>query len=125
MRLAAAHVLALVVYIFALYGCFALLLGGGKFSSEVSGFAFIYMMFVGPFALILMLVFFAVLRARNLAISILLVLSAALGITWASGSSNTNLVIGVVWAGVTAALVHHLVYAALKPRMTMETVTHG
>src|SRR3954470_18052041 len=104
MRLAAAHVLALVVYIFALYGCFVLLLGGGKFSSEVSGFAFIYMMFVGPFALILMLVFFAVLRARNLAISILLVLSAVLGITWASGSSNTNLVIGVVWAGVTAAL---------------------
>ena len=162
MRLALAHLLALVVYICALYGCFAFLLGisgdlrsGFRFESQVFGFAIIYMMFIGPFALVLMLVYFAVLRARILAIVILLVSSLSLGLAFSSYTGFMGLLdfleqrdlpflkggvallkhwmskgegqlgIGIIWAGVTAALAHHLVYAALKPRVIKESVSHA
>jgi hypothetical protein len=135
MRLAVAHVSALVVYVGALYLCFALPLGlgggpvwGYQFNSAAFEFAILYMMFIGPFALILMLAYFALLRARPLAIMILLVLSLvglgfALRIVPVRGDAYSW--IGIIWAGVTAALVHHLVYAALKPHGTREPVSYA
>jgi hypothetical protein len=136
MRLASAHLLALVVFVFALYCCFGFLLGlsgnlryGFKFDLKAFEFAAIYMMFIGPFALILMLVYFALLRASKVAIIILFVLSIALGLAFLfrNGIINGNvyLFIGIVWAGVTAALAHHLVYAVLKPRVIKESVSHA
>ena len=136
MRLASAHVMALVVYICALYGCFAFLLGisgdlrsGFRFEFKAFEFAIIYMMFIGPFALILMLVYFAALRARILAIVVLLVSSIVLGLGFLFKNSMISgdhyLLISIVWAGVTAALAHHLVYAALRPRVIKESVSHA
>ena len=136
MRLALAHLLALVVYICALYGCFAFLLGvsgdlrsGFKFESQAFEFAIIYMMFIGPFALVLMLVYFAALRARILAIIILLLSSIVLGLGFLFKNSMISgdhyLSISIVWAGVTAALAHHLVYAAFRPRVIKESVSHA
>ena len=136
MRLASAHVMALLVYICALYGCFAFLLGisgdlrsGFRFEFRAFEFAILYMMFIGPFAFILMLVYFAALRARILAIIILLVSSIVLGLgflfKFSMISGDRYLGISIVWAGVTAALAHHLVYAALRPRVIKESVSHA
>ncbi len=136
MRLASAHLLALVVFLFTLYCGFGLLLGlsgnlryGFKFDFRAFEFAAIYMMFIGPFALILMLVYFALLRASKVAIIILLVSSIALGLAFLfrNGIINGNvyLFIGIVWAGVTATLAHHLAYAVLKPRVIKESVSHA
>jgi hypothetical protein len=129
MRLASAHLLALVVFVFALYCCFAFVLSGFKFDFEGFGFAAIYMMFIGPFALILMLVYFALLRASKLAIIILFVSSIALGLAFLFRNgiinASVSLFVGIVWAGVTAALAHHLVYTALKPRVIKESVAHA
>jgi hypothetical protein len=135
MRLTFAHVIALVVYACVLFLCFALLLGlggnlrfGFRFNSQAFGFAVIYMMFIRPFALILMLVYFALLRASMRAIIVLLVPSM-IGFAFLSKILPTGagvyLWIGIVWAGVTAALVHHLVYAALRPRVIKESISHG
>jgi TRAP-type C4-dicarboxylate transport system permease small subunit len=135
MRFAFAHVMALVIYICVLFFCFALVIGlggnlrlGYRFDSQAFGFAIIYMMFIGPFALILMLVYFALLRASMRAIIILLVPSI-IGFAFLSRilliRADVYLWIGIVWAGVTAALVHHLVYAALRPRVLQESISHG
>jgi hypothetical protein len=146
MRLALAHLLALVAFLGGLYSCFAFILGYGgtsllnfRFSHEAFGFALIYMMFIGPFALILMLLYFGLLRARKLAVTVLVILSIALGFAftdyetflavapfrqWMS-RGNSHLWIGIVWAGVTATLAHHLAYGALRPRRTKEATSHG
>ena len=137
MRLAAAHVLALVAYIGALWCCFALLLGvsgdlrsGIRFERQGTfEFAVIYMMFIGPVAFFLLLVYFAALRARMLAIGVLFASSIVLGLVFLYKSSiisvDRYLLIGIVWIGVTAALAHHVVYAALRPRVIKEPVSHA
>src|SRR3954447_10645957 len=86
MRLAFAHLLALVVYVCVLYCCYGFILGYAgnslsdfKFDFRAFQGAAIYMMFAGPFAFILMLIYFALLRARRFAIAILLVFSVVLG----------------------------------------------
>ena len=162
MRLASAHLLALVAYVFGLHCCFAFILGYAgssllnfRFDFGAFQFAVLYMMFIGPFAFILMLVYFALLRVRTFAIAILLVSSILLGLAFSSytgfmglldfleqrdfpflkggvallkhwmSKGEGHLGIGIIWAGVTAALAHHLVYATLKPRVIKESVSHA
>ena len=167
MRLASVHLVALTVYVCVLFLGFAVILGvvpdkstwlGFKidFDPRLFGGATIYMMLIAPFAFVGMLIFFALLRAKVIAIVVLLVSSIAFSIAflnhaaflkfvvfldqkdipllnnrdvalfryWVS-DGNGHLWIGIVWAGVTAALAHHLVYAALKPRVVKESVSHA
>jgi hypothetical protein len=161
MRLALAHLLALAAYVVVLLCCIAFVAGYAgssllnfRISSDAFPWAVILMMFVGPFALILMLVYFALFRARTFAIVILLVSSISLGLAFSSYFGFMELLdsleqgdrpflkagatllkhwmgkggnqgIGGIWAFVTAALAHHLVYAALKPRVIRESVSHA
>ncbi|MDB5516232.1 MAG: hypothetical protein JWQ17_2990 [Tardiphaga sp.] len=147
MRLASANLFALAIYVCALLCCFAFTLGF-SFSGAV-----IYMVLAGPAAFALGLIYFVLLRARTAAIVVLAVLSIALGFAflnhnafmkfvvfvdqkdfanrevalfrqWMS-NGNGDQWIRIVWAGVTAALAHHLVYAALNPRVVKESVSHG
>src|SRR6478609_423025 len=41
------------------------------------------------------------------------------------GKGEGHQAIGGIWVVVTAALAHHLVYAALKPRVIKESVSHA
>ena len=162
MRLALAHLLALVVYVCVLYCCYGFILGYAgnslsnfKFDFRAFQFAAIYMMFVGPFAFILMLIYFALLRAHVFAIAILLVISIVLGFVFSYHESFMGLLaflgqrdipllnegvtlierwmtrgeghlwVGVLWAGVMAAFAHHLVYVALKPRVAKESISYA
>jgi cellulose synthase/poly-beta-1,6-N-acetylglucosamine synthase-like glycosyltransferase len=162
MRLALAHLLALVVYVCVLYCCYGFILGYAgnslsdfKFDFRAFQGAAIYMMLAGPFAFILMLVYFALLRGHMLAIAILLVFSIVLGFAFSYHESFIGLLAflkqrdipllnggvtlverwmtrgeghlwaGILWAGVTAALAHHLVYAALRPRLVKESVSYA
>jgi hypothetical protein len=162
MRLALAHLLALVAFVVVLFYCVAFIVGYAgtsllnfRISSDAFPWALIIMMFSGPFALILMLGYFALFRARTFAIAILLVSSISLGLAFSNyfgfielldsleqgdrpfvkgvatllkhwmGKGGWHQGIGGVWAAVTAALAHHLVYAALKPRVIKESVSHA
>jgi hypothetical protein len=162
MRLALAHLLALVVYVCVLYCCYGFILGYAgnslsdfKFDFRAFQGAAIYMMLVGPFAFILMLVYFALLRVHMFAVAILFVFSVVLGFAFSYHESFMELLAflkqrdipllnggvtlierwmargeghlwaGVLWAGVTATLAHHLVYAALRPRVVKGSVSYA
>jgi cellulose synthase/poly-beta-1,6-N-acetylglucosamine synthase-like glycosyltransferase len=162
MRVALAHLLALVAFVCVLYCCYGFILGYAgnslsdfKFDFRAFQGAAIYMMFAGPFAFILMLIYFALLRGHTFAIAILLVFSVVLGFAFSYHESFMGLLAflkqrdipllnggvtlvegwmtrgeghlwaGILWAGVTAALAHHLVYAALRPRLVKESVSYA
>jgi len=137
-RLAFANVLALVAYVGVIWTCFSFLLGFATnpmvplgFTVELNkgtfGFAIIDMVVVAPVALLIMLIYFAMLRTGPLAIVALAVVAIALSIAfmspllhlggWPGGPHDSvREWIGVVWAGVTAALAHHIVFALFRPR---------
>ena len=140
MRLALANVLALVAYVGVIWTCFAFIMGFAtnpmvplgfttRLDNETFGFAIIYMMVVAPVALLIMLIYFIAFRARPLAIAALAVAAILLSIAfmspllnlpgWPGGSHGNVGVRGwimIVWAGVTAALAHHIVFALIRPR---------
>jgi hypothetical protein len=138
-RLALANILALVVFVCVIWCCFAFIMGFAtnsaaafgftfKLDHETFGFAMIYMMFIGPFALLLMLLYFGLFRARPHAIMVLAFVAVVLGAAfmtpvlslpgWPGGKTfgmDVRVWIMIVWAGVTATLAHHLVFAIIRP----------
>lgn len=120
MRLLPAHLVALICFVFALYYLFAFMagfatLGDYRFrwtmSPETYGFGLIFMMFMGPFALAGLAIYYALFRASiwaTLALGIasgvifVLVLGEVFG-------GNGGMMMPV-WAGITAAFVHHVVF---------------
>ena len=136
MRLALANVVALIAYVGALWVCFAFILGFAlndraplgftyQLNRDSFSFAGIYMMFFGPFALLLTLVYFALLRARRIAIWLLagaVVMTSLPILGWpdVSDEAQLRLSIMIVWAGVAAALVHHVVFYVLRPHVRRE-----
>jgi hypothetical protein len=162
MRLALAHLLALVAFVCVLYCCYGFILGYAgnslsdfKFDFRAFQAAAIYMMLAGPFAFVLMLIYFALLRAHTFAIAILLVFSVVLGFAFSYHETFMGLLAfvkqrdipllnggailierwmmrgdghlwsGILWAGVTATLAHHLVYVAVKPRAVKESIAYA
>jgi len=142
-RLALANVLALVAYVGVIWFCLAFIMNFAtnsaapwgftvKLNGESFGFALIGMMFMGPIALLIMLIYFIAFRARPLAIAALAAVAVMLSIAfmspllqlpgWPGGSRSVDVRgwIMVVWAGVTAALAHHVVFALFRPRRVLE-----
>jgi hypothetical protein len=138
-RLALANVLALVAYVGVIWFCFAFIMGFAtnsaapwgftvKLNNESFGFALIYMMFIAPIALLVMLIYFIAFRAGALAIAALVAVAVMLSIAfmspwlhlpgWPGGNGNLDVRwwIMIVWASVTAALAHHVVFAFFRPR---------
>ncbi len=139
MRLALANVLALIAYVGVIWTCFAFILDfattpfspwgfKARLDHETFGFAAIFMVLYGPFELMGMLVYFIAFRARLLAIVALAVTAIVLSIAfmtpllhlpgWPGGSHGQVDVRGwimFVWAGVTATLAHHIIFALIRP----------
>lgn len=147
-RLALANLLALVAYAGVIWFCFAFILSFAtndatpwgftvKLNSESFGFALIGMMFIAPIALLIMLMYFIAFRARPLAIAALAAVAVMLSIAfmspllhlpgWPGGSRSVDVRgwIMLVWAGVTAALAHHVVFALFRPRRGLESAQPG
>jgi hypothetical protein len=143
LRLVFANMLALFAYVGVIWSCFAFAVSfatdsaapwgfTAKLNNESFAFAVLYMMSAVPVAFLMMWLYFIAFRARPLAIAALAAVVVMLGFAFISpwphlpdwlgrnGNVNVQRWIMTVWAGATAALAHHVVFALFRPRKDFE-----
>ena len=138
MRSSAANALAILVYIFVIWVCFATVVSFAadphasmgftvRFERGSFTFATIFMVLVAPIAFCVMLLYYIAFQARGYAILVLAAAAILLSVAGMSpilkwlgdpdSNHNARHWVMIVWAGVVAALAHHLVIAAtIGPR---------